>query len=145
MPNCATETFKYNDKHIHICKHIGGYGMDISIYCVIIIAIIFRLIIMKGSFILPTFYKNGNEVSFNLGSIITVIIGVLASIGLAYAQPDLFANPYVAFVTAYTAPQITDGIITAGTRYAQGSTPAEEKNIVEDEEDTVEIIEEEGQ
>jgi len=109
--------------------------MDITIYCVIIIAIIFRLIIMKGSFILPTFYKNGNEVSFNLGSIITIIIGVLASIGLAYTQPDLFANPYVAFITAYTAPQITDGIITAGTRYAQGSEP----------QDTVEVIEEEGQ
>lgn len=115
--------------------------MNITIYCVVIVAIIFRLIIMKGSFVLPTFYKNGREVSFNLGSITTIIIGVLASIGLAYAQPDLFASPYVAFITAYTAPQITDGIVTAGVRYKQGQVPVEEITVEHEDDDSIDIIE----
>lgn len=111
--------------------------MDIAIYCVIIVAIIFRLIIMKGTFVLPTFYRNGKEVSFNLGSITTIIIGIAAAIGLGYAQPELFANPYVAFVTAYTAPQITDGVITAGTRYITGNKQVEEIVVEHEEEELV--------
>lgn len=123
--------------------------MDIAIYCVIIVAIIFRLIIMKGTFVLPTFYRNGNEVSFNLGSITTIIIGIAAAIGLGYTQPELFANPYVAFVTAYTAPQITDGVITAGTRYITGNKQVEEIVVEHEEEqadapiETAEIEEDE--
>ena len=93
---------------------------DTTIYIAVIIAIIFRLVIMKGSFVLPTFYKNGNEVSFNLGSVSTIIIGLLAAFALMQTQPDLFANWYVAAITAYTAPQIVDGVITAGTRYQNG-------------------------
>ena len=99
---------------------------DSTIYAAVIIAIIFRLIIMKGSFILPTFYKNGNEVSFNLGSISTIIIGLLAAFALMQTNPDLFANWYVAAVTAYTAPQVVDGVITAGTRYTQNSEEEDE-------------------
>lgn len=94
---------------------------DSTIYIAVIIAIIFRLIIMKGSFVLPTFYKNGNEVSFNLGSISTIIIGLLAAFALMQTNPDLFSNWYVAAITAYTAPQIVDGVITAGTRYTQNN------------------------
>ena len=86
------------------------------VYVAIIVAIVFRLIIMRGSFVLPTFYKRGNEMSFNLGSISTIIIAVAAAFALMQAQPDLFANWYVAGITAYTAPQITDGIITSGAR-----------------------------
>jgi len=111
--------------------------MDITIYCVIIVAIVFRLIIMKGSFVLPTFYRNGREVSFNLGSITTIIIGIAAAIGLGYAQPELFANPYVAFVTAYTAPQITDGVITAGTRYITGNKQVEEIVVEHEKEEQI--------
>ena len=98
---------------------------DITIYAAVIIAIIFRLIIMKGSFVLPTFYKNGNEVSFNLGSVSTIIIGLIAAFGLMQTRPDLFANWYVAAITAYTAPQIVDGVITAGTRYSNSSKSIE--------------------
>ena len=93
---------------------------DTTIYIAVILAIIFRLIIMKGSFVLPTFYRNGNEVSFNLGSVSTIIIGLLAALALMQTQPDLFANWYVAAITAYTAPQVVDGVITAGTRYQNG-------------------------
>ena len=94
---------------------------DITIYAVVIIAIVFRLIIMKGTFVLPTFYRNGEEISFNLGSISTIIIGLAAAIGLMQTNPELFANWYVAGITAYTAPQIVDGVITAGTRYSQNN------------------------
>jgi hypothetical protein len=90
--------------------------MDMIIYAVIIAAIIFRLVIMKGSFTLPTFYRRDNEMSFNLGSISTIIIAVLAAIGLAQTSPELFANPFVTFITCYTAPQIVDGVITSGAR-----------------------------
>lgn len=102
---------------------------DSTIYIAVIIAIIFRLIIMKGSFVLPTFYRNGNEVSFNLGSVSTIIIGLLAAFALMQTQPDLFANWYVAAVTAYTAPQVVDGVITAGTRYQHGSNVDEEDEV----------------
>lgn len=90
--------------------------MDIMVYIAIIVAIIFRLVIMRGTFVLPTFYRRDNEMSFNLGSISTIIIAILAAFGLMYASPELFTSPYVAFVTAYTAPQIVDGVITSGAR-----------------------------
>ena len=90
--------------------------MDTMVYIAIIFAIIFRLVIMRGSFVLPTFYKREDEMSFNLGSISTIIIALIAAWGLMYTQPDLFASPFVAFMTAYTAPQIVDGVITSGAR-----------------------------
>lgn len=108
---------------------------DMYVYLAVIIAIIFRLVIMKGSFVLPTFYRNGNEVSFNLGSISTIIIGLIAAFALMQTNPDLFANWYVAAITAYTAPQIVDGVITAGTRYTQGTKEPEEDVFNEDEDD----------
>ena len=89
---------------------------NITIYIAIIVAIIVRLVLMKGSFTLPTFYKRGNEMSFNLGSISTIIVAIIAAFGLMQAQPELFANWYVAGITAYTAPQIVDGIVTSGAR-----------------------------
>ena len=112
---------------------------DITIYAAIIIAILFRLIIMKGSFVLPTFYKNGNEVSFNLGSISTIIIGLIAAFALMQSNPEMFSNWYVAAVTAYTAPQIVDGVITAGTRYSNNSEPIDEDDEEVDFEDDEEI------
>lgn len=108
--------------------------VDMIVYVAIIIAIIFRVVIMKGSFVLPTFYRNGNEVSFNLGSVTTIIVGILAALALMETQPDLFANWYVAAITAYTAPQITDGVITAATRYAYNDATEDEiEELVGDE------------
>ena len=90
--------------------------MDIMIYVAIIIAIIVRLVLMRGSFTLPTFYRRDNEMSFNLGSISTIIVALIAAFGLMASSPELFANPFVAFMTAYTAPQLVDGVITSGAR-----------------------------
>lgn len=90
--------------------------MDTLIYVVIVVAIVFRLVIMRGSFTLPTFYRRGNEMSFNLGSIFTIIISIISAFALMQTSPELFANPFVTFVTCYTAPQIVDGVITSGAR-----------------------------
>ncbi len=90
--------------------------MNTMIYIAIILAIIVRLVLMRGSFVLPTFYRRDNEMSFNLGSISTIIIGIVAALGLMYTSPELFASPFVAFMTSYTAPQIVDGVITSGAR-----------------------------
>lgn len=93
---------------------------DIMVYVAIIFAIIFRLVIMKGTFTLPTFYRVGNEATFNLGSVTTIIIALVAAFTLMSTSPQLFANPLAAFLVTYTSPQIVDGVITAGTRYADG-------------------------
>lgn len=103
------------------------------IYIAVIFAIIVRLVIMKGNFILPTFYKSGNEVSFNLGSVSTIIIALIAAVGLMYTYPEQFANPYMAFVTTYAAPQLVDGIITFGTRQIAAVEDYDDEDIDEDE------------
>ena len=46
---------------------------DITVYAAVIVAILLRVYLMKGSFTLPTFYKVGNDVSFNLGSLTSVV------------------------------------------------------------------------
>ena len=97
-----------------------NFMIDITIYIAIIFAIIFRLVIMKGTFVLPTFYRVGGELTFNLGSVSTIIIAIVAAFSLMWAQPELFVNPIAAFLTTYATPQIVDGVITAGTRYADG-------------------------
>lgn len=99
---------------------------DVVIYVAIIAAIIFRLIIMKGTFVLPTFYRVGDEATFNLGSIATIIIALVAAFSLMYASPESFTDPWAAFFITYAAPQITDGVITAGTRYADGRSQEEQ-------------------
>lgn len=105
--------------------------MHWSIYVAIFVAIIFRLVIMKGSFILPTFYRNGNELTFNLGSISTIIIGLVAAFGLVMSNPEQYSNWLSAGMAAYVAPQVTDAIITAGTRYKdKGDEDAQEEDEV---------------
>jgi len=104
---------------------------DILIYVAIIAAIIVRLVLMKGSFTLPTFYRRGDEMSFNLGSISTIIVAIVAALGLMSTSPELFASPFVAFITCYTAPQLVDGVITSGARNFMEVT--EENDVQEDE------------
>ena len=101
--------------------------MELIIYIAIICAVIFRLVIMKGTFILPTFYRNGSELTFNLGSITTIIIGIGSALALAFAQPERFATWWSAALVAYTAPQVTDAVITAGTRFKDGRDQQKEK------------------
>lgn len=90
--------------------------MDIIVYIAIIFAIIVRLVIMRGSFVLPTIYKRGNEMTFNLGSVSTIIIGFATALTLMYTSPENFANPLIAFITTYSVPQLVDGVATFGIR-----------------------------
>ena len=94
---------------------------DLTILLVVIVVIAARVYLMKGNFVLPTFYKENNKVSFNLGSIGTIIIGLVSALSLMNSNPELFANWYVAGITAYSAPQIVDAIITKGTRIKYNS------------------------
>ena len=105
---------------------------DPAILLVVIFVIAVRVYLMKGNFVLPTFYKDENKISFNLGSIGTIIIGVIAALSLAQTKPELFANWYVAGITAYSAPQIVDSIITKGTRIKYNSDTASEDIELED-------------
>lgn len=90
--------------------------MDIIVYIAVILAIIVRLVIMRGTFVLPTTYKHGNEMTFNLGSISTIIIGFVTALTLMYTSPENFANPLIAFITTYSVPQLVDGVATFGVR-----------------------------
>ena len=65
---------------------------DLTILIVVIVVIAARVYLMKGNFVLPTFYKEGNKISFNLGSIGTIIIGLVAALSLMHSNPELFAN-----------------------------------------------------
>lgn len=108
---------------------------DLTIVLVVIIVIAIRVYLMKGNFTLPTFYKEGNKISFNLGSIGTIIVGLVAAISLMQSSPELFANWYVAGITAYSAPQIVDSIITKGTRIKYNSDITSED--IESEDDVI--------
>lgn len=90
--------------------------MDIMIYVAIIVAIILRLVLMRGTFVLPTIYRRGNEMSFNLGSITTIIVGLIGAFGLLYTNPEQFVNPLMAFLVSYTSPQLVDGVATSIVR-----------------------------
>lgn len=108
---------------------------DILVYIAIVIGIVARLVLMKGSFVLPTFYKRGDEMSFNLGSISTIIVGIVAALMLMQAQPELFSNWYVAGMTAYTAPQIIDAIPTSIARNSANEAEPEDDELIIGEED----------
>ena len=105
--------------------------MDIMIYVAVILAIVVRLVIMKGNFVLPTIYRCDNQMTFNLGSLSTIIIAIVAALGLMYTSPDQFANPMTAFITTYAAPQLVDGVVTFGVRNTM-SVEDEEKEESKD-------------
>ena len=90
--------------------------MDIIVYIAVILAIIVRLVIMRGTFVLPTIYKRGNEMTFNLGSISTIIIGVVTALTLMYSSPENFANPLIACITTDSVRRVVDGVATFGVR-----------------------------
>ena len=90
--------------------------MDFLPFIAIVVAIIVKLVILKGNFVLPTIYKNGKDVSFNLGSLGNIITAVIAALGLYMGDPSAFANPAIAFLTTISAPYLVDGVITYGTR-----------------------------
>lgn len=91
--------------------------MDYVILAAITFAIFVRIIAMDGYSLKP-FYKDGN---FQLNIIGTVIVGAIGAYGLMEASPELFASPFVAFMTVYMAPHLFDKAISKIT-----PTPVEE-------------------
>jgi len=82
--------------------------MDYVILAAIIFAIFVRIISMDGYSLKP-FYKDGK---FQLNIIGTVIVGAIGAYGLLEASPELFASPFVAFMTVYMAPHLLDKAVT---------------------------------
>lgn len=93
--------------------------MNPYIFLAIVLAIGLRVYTMKGYFIMPQFYIENDEKRFNLGSVATILIGVAAALSMAYTMPESFANPIIAGITAYTAPQLVDVLISKGATDSQ--------------------------
>lgn len=93
--------------------------MDLYIILAIIFGIGLRVYTMKGYFIMPQFYIEKDEKRFNLGSIATILIGIIAALSMAYTMPESFSNPIIAGITAYTAPQLVDVLISKGATDSQ--------------------------
>lgn len=112
---------------------------NIEIIIVAIIAILARIYIQKGSFILPTIYKEGNNVRFNWGSVGVLIVGILTVFFGGFIDPNILNGPITTqnlittFSLVYTLPALTDGIATK-------ALPGSEEDIQEE----VVNIEEEG-
>ena len=93
--------------------------MDLYIILAIIFGIGLRVYTMKGYFIMPQFYIEKDEKRFNLGSIATILIGIIAALSMAYTMPESSSNPIIAGITAYTAPQLVDVLISKGATDSQ--------------------------
>jgi len=93
--------------------------MNLYILLAIIFGVGLRVYTMKGYFTVPQFYIENDEKRFNLGSIATIIIGVVAALSMAHAMPNSFSNPIIAGITAYTAPQVIDVLISKGATDSQ--------------------------
>lgn len=93
--------------------------MSPYIFLAIVFGIGLRVYTMKGYFTMPQFYVEKDEKRFNLGSIATIIIGIIAALSMAYTMPESFSNPLIAGLTAYSAPQIVDVLISKGTTNSQ--------------------------
>lgn len=86
--------------------------MNTFVIAAVIIAIIVRVVVQKGSFILPTVYKEGNNVRFNWGSIGVIVIAIVSVLGTGYFDPSLYTSPITAFFAAYSLPALSDAIAT---------------------------------
>lgn len=103
--------------------------MSPYIFLAIVFGIGLRVYTMKGYFTMPQYYIENDEKRFNLGSIATILIGITAALSLAYAIPESFSNPIIACITAYTAPQLVDVLISKETTNSQDFIEVEEEGV----------------
>lgn len=85
---------------------------NIETILVIIIAIIVRIVIQKGNFVLPTIYREENIVRFNWGSLGVIIVGIVAVILSGSIDPNILQSPISIFAVVYTCPALSDAIAT---------------------------------
>ena len=103
--------------------------MSPYIFLAIVFGIGLRVYTMKGYFTMPQYYVEKDETRFNLGSIATILIGIAAALSMAYAMPESFSNPIIACITAYTAPQLVDVLISKETTNSQDFIEVEEEGV----------------
>lgn len=91
---------------------------NIEIILTAIVAILVRIYIQKGSFTLPTMYKEGNNVRFNWGSLGVLVVGILTVFLGGFLDPALLTGPVTTanivttFSLVYTLPALSDAIVT---------------------------------
>lgn len=85
---------------------------NLGVVIAVIIAIVLRIIIQRGSFVLPTVYKEGSNVRFNFGTIGVIIVSIIAFFAGGYIDPSIATSPLSAFMLAYATPAVIDGAVT---------------------------------
>lgn len=88
------------------------------IYLAVVVGIALRILIQRGSFVLPTVYKEGNNVRFNFGTLGVIVVSIIAVFTGGLIDISVMSNPFVAFITAYGLPALVDG---AATKVLPGS------------------------
>lgn len=86
--------------------------MNLLIFLAILIAIILRIWIEKGYFLLPKIYSKNGKTYFQLNIIGTIFTALITVFILYQAQPELFSTFIGALVTSYTVPHLFDNIVT---------------------------------
>ncbi|WP_297898218.1 hypothetical protein [Methanobrevibacter sp.] len=86
--------------------------MNLLIFLAILIAIVLRIWIEKGYFLLPKIYTKDGKTYFQLNILGTVFTALITVLILYQAQPELFTSFIPALVTAYTVPHLFDNIVT---------------------------------
>lgn len=112
--------------------------MEITVIIAVIVAIVLRVIVQKGNFILPKVYREGDNVRFNWGSVGVIVVAIIAVFGTGYFDPNIYTTPVTAFFAAYTLPAVSDAIATyalPGSDNDNIITPKSENTIIEDAEE----------
>ncbi len=84
----------------------GGNSMDPYIILAIVLAIIVRIIIMPGYFVLPQ-KVDGKWQLNTIGTVIVAFVGILT---IYNTNQEYFATPLGAFVFAYAVPYAIDAV-----------------------------------
>lgn len=80
--------------------------MDVYIILAVVLAIIIRIVIMPGYFVLPQKVDG----KWQLNTIGTIIIAMVAVVFAYNADPTVFATPIAAFVLTYATPYAIDAV-----------------------------------
>ncbi|OQD58717.1 hypothetical protein MBBAR_10c00580 [Methanobrevibacter arboriphilus JCM 13429 = DSM 1125] len=86
--------------------------MDLLIFLAILIAIVIRIWIEKGYFLLPKVYTKSGKTYFQLNIIGTICTALITVLILYQAQPELFRTFIGALITAYTIPHLFDNVVS---------------------------------
>lgn len=100
--------------------------INMAVVIAVLLALLVRIFFMEGYITLPTYDKVTGK--FHLNILGTIFVGLVSIWVLFQGQPELFATPYVAFMTAYTTPHLFDKVVTS-----IAPSPPEKPVVVEEE------------